>query len=103
MHRSVTQEAVRRAVLINPPTRAPEWLPAEVGPQLDLWSSRESLALVQAITDQPLIAVPAGNGLAEPVEARSRRTVPLAALLALLLVHGGGGLLRRRTAVSPGF
>ncbi len=56
-------------------TGAPEWLPAEVTPQMDLWSSRESYALVQAISDQPLIAVPDGNGQAELIAARSRSIV----------------------------
>ncbi|MHA1528176.1 MAG: hypothetical protein ACTSVG_04090 [Alphaproteobacteria bacterium] len=54
---------------------APEWLPAEVTPQMDLWASAESFALVQAITDQPLIAVPDGNGRAEIIKARSRSLV----------------------------
>ncbi|MFQ5564771.1 MAG: hypothetical protein ACE5EU_00190 [Paracoccaceae bacterium] len=65
----------RNAEAIALRTGAPEWLPAELGEQLDLWSRRESYALVRALADQPLIAVPDGAGQAEPVAARSRAVV----------------------------
>ena len=54
---------------------AAEWLPAAVTPQMELWASRASYALVRAIADRPLIAVPDGGGRAEPVEVRSRTVV----------------------------
>jgi hypothetical protein len=60
---------------ISLPIGAPEWLPVEVTPQMDLWSSRESLAMVRAIVDQPLISVPDGSGYAELIEAGSRVVV----------------------------
>jgi hypothetical protein len=65
----------RNAQAIGLRAGAPEWLPAEVTPQMDLWSSRESFALVRAITGQPLIAVPDGNGRAEAVAVRPRSVV----------------------------
>ena len=70
--RSHRGEPARNATAINLQIGAAEWLPVEVTPQMDLWSSRKGYLLVQAIIDQPLITVPGGNGHVELIEAGAR-------------------------------